>query len=221
MNTFFWTIGTLAGATVATALVPVVWKRLNKGRATTQTVDSDNITYYEHATISATMEPHFALLDLQGAVITIVGSDGCYLADAERRAGFIQRLKTWLGRGAKFHYVLVNASDEGAEALKAFARDVDTDAFTYTILTDADETTQQMVDIADEFDELHPTLIRLANGDRAMWVEYEHRRGEVIAENCKFVPPFAFKRDSIVQEEFAEYDQKIAVLLANLQPKAA
>lgn len=137
-------------------------------------------------------------LDLNNVEISVVGGDGCYI-DMKYAKKLKAGLTDWMSRGASVSYFLTCPSDSLTEKFKIFAADSNKmfgdekkPVFRVFQVKNVKEKSDYFPDnrTLEKFETLHPTIFSGDNYD-AMWIEYNHPRGSMIAHNVKYISPKA------------------------------
>ncbi|MCA8929760.1 MAG: hypothetical protein KDC18_16995 [Alphaproteobacteria bacterium] len=147
----------------------------------------------------------------EGDVLQLTGSNGDYIR-GKNGSYFKNNIRRWLNDGVKIEYFLTNADPKSVPILRKIESDFPNKFSLYVSSTSISKSGKdhRINNIADLFQDLHPILLHLKGGKRAMFIEYDHPPGSPVAYAAKFVPPSEMDADAI--EEFEFYEERIAVL---------
>ena len=158
-----------------------------------------------------------------GGTLRVVGCDGDYIRGAPGDGLWSDSLRTWIADGLNVEYVLTAPSRPVVDALNRLktATESSPGALAVFVLPRGAGNDGELESLRAGFETFHPVLFRGGNGERAMWLEGEHRPGSRYAHNVTWAAPEAMRGKRVA--EYERYWDKTgrAVALSGSEPLPA
>ena len=165
-----------------------------------RSIDSSHPILIDVAAISRDLVPLIDKHALAGATINMVASDGAYF-NSPNAGYFISSVLRWTKLGATLNYIVIEPSSTALKGMDELTYATSGKFIVHEVSHDScDESVEVIIS---ELMTLHPTLIELANGDKSMWVEYNHPVDSRFAYDVKFTSTKALIGDELT--EFTRY----------------